>query len=59
MSINTGGGEPTMSLRIIKFELHQEEMGQELAKIVNEALADVTANGTDAVPVLLGTYSAK
>lgn len=47
------GDKPSLVLRVVKREQHDEEMAQELAQLVRGALA-----GSD-VPVLVGSYSMK
>lgn len=49
LGIGTGGDKPSIVLRIVKAELHAEEMANELADLVRDSL-----NGT--MPVLLGGY---
>jgi uncharacterized protein YfdQ (DUF2303 family) len=50
LGVQTGGDKPTIVLRIVKQETHDEEMANELAQLVREAL-----NKT--VPVMVGSYS--
>lgn len=50
LTIGTGGDKPTVGLRIVKQEEHDEEMAQELASLVVGAVP-----GT---PALVGTYKA-
>lgn len=52
LSIHTGEKAPSLKLRIVNKEQHDEELGQELAQKVRDAIGD-------AAPVHLGTYSAK
>lgn len=49
LSILTGASVPAIALRITKQEQHDEEMAQELAKLVGDAVTDL--------PVLIGKYS--
>ncbi len=51
LSIQTGNDKPTISMRVIKIEEHQEQMAKELAELI--------AQGFDgeAIPVLIGGYS--
>lgn len=57
LGIQTGGDKPTLTLRIVKQEEHQEQMGRELANLLLAAIRE-EAGSSDAVPVLLGTYAA-
>lgn len=50
LGVQTGGDKPAIVLRIVKAELHAEEMANELADLVRDALG-----GT--MPVLLGAYA--
>lgn len=50
LTIGTGGDKPTIGLRIVKQEEHDEEMAQELVALVVEDLPDTQA--------LIGTYKA-
>ena len=50
LGVQTGGDKPTITLRIAKAELHQEEMASELADKVRDALKKF--------PVHIGTYQA-
>ncbi|MFN7155056.1 MAG: DUF2303 family protein [Acidovorax sp.] len=50
ISIITGDKAPSLVLRIQNLEAHVEEMGKELAKLVQTAISG-------AMPVLLGSYS--
>jgi uncharacterized protein YfdQ (DUF2303 family) len=50
LSILTGGPAPAIALRIAKQEQHNEEMAEELAKLVGRAVTGL--------PVLIGKYSA-
>jgi uncharacterized protein YfdQ (DUF2303 family) len=50
LGVQTGGDKPMVVLRVIKQEAHDEEMANELADLVRDAL-----NKT--VPVMLGSYS--
>lgn len=49
LGVLTGGDKPAINLRIVKQELHDEEMANEFADNAREAL------GSD-LPVLIGTY---
>jgi uncharacterized protein YfdQ (DUF2303 family) len=51
LGIQTGGDKPTLILRIVKQEEHQERMGDELARLIHDAAAS-------SAPVLLGGYAA-
>jgi len=51
LGVQTGSDKPTITLRIVKAELHQEEMAGELANKVREALKKF--------PVHIGTYQAR
>lgn len=53
LGILTGEANPMPVLRIIKKEVHDEQMGQELAERVRKALAG------EAITVAVGTYAAK
>lgn len=48
LSVLTANEKPTISLRIVKAEEHQEQMAQELAGLVSIAVTGI--------PVLIGTY---
>lgn len=50
LGVLTGNDKPQITLRIVKAELHNEEMAQELAQLTSNALAG-------SCPVLLGEYS--
>ena len=50
LGVQTGGDKPAIVLRIVKAELHAEEMATELADLARDALG-----GT--MPVLLGAYA--
>ena len=50
LGVLTGNDKPQITLRIVKAELHNEEMAQELAKLTSDALAG-------SFPVLLGDYA--
>lgn len=52
LGVFTGDREPKLSLRIVKDELHSEQMADELAGNVRQAL-----QGT--VPVVIGSYAAR
>lgn len=52
LGVLTGGDKPRISLRIVKQELHDEEMATEFAERVRSVL------GTD-IPVMLGEYASK
>lgn len=51
LGVLTGNDKPTINLRIVKQETHQEEMAVELASLIEQRFDD------GAVPVLLGSYS--
>lgn len=51
LTIGTGSEKPTIGLRIVKQEQHDEEMARELAALVVEALPTT--------PALIGTYAVK
>lgn len=51
LTIGTGGEKPTIGLRIVKQEEHDEEMARELAALVVEAVPET--------PALIGSYSAR
>lgn len=54
LSIQTGGTNPTISLRVIKAEEHAEQMAEELAVMIENEFE----NGEiEPIPVMLGTYS--
>jgi len=50
LSVLTGGDKPSITLRIVKQEVHEEEMANELADLTREALGG-------AMPVMLGEYT--
>ena len=52
LSIHTGEKAPSLKLRIVNKEQHDEELGNELAAKVRDAFGD-------AMPVHLGAYTAK
>jgi uncharacterized protein YfdQ (DUF2303 family) len=52
LQINTGDDKPTISLRMVKAELHAEEMANELAALVVD-------NFAADIPVMLGQYIKK
>lgn len=52
LGVLTGGDKPSITLRIVKAELHNEEMAQELASLTRDALAG-------SFPVMLGEYAIK
>ena len=52
LGINTGGPVPTIGLRIIKMEEHDEQMAKEFAQLVRDALT-----GEERLPVLIGSYT--
>lgn len=52
LGVLTGGDKPSISFRIVKAELHNEEMAQELAQLVSDALSG-------SFPVMLGEYTVK
>lgn len=49
LAILTTGDKPTITLRIVKDEEHQERMGEEFAGLIRSAVKDV--------PVAIGSYS--
>lgn len=49
LGINTSGDKPSVTLRIVKSEQHNEEMATELVELINRHF--------DHVPVLIGNYS--
>lgn len=55
LGIQTGGDKPSLVLRIVKQEEHQESMGRELADKLFKAIN--TDDGQSDVEVLLGAYS--
>lgn len=55
LSVITGSDKPAIGLRIVKHEQHVEEMAQELAQLVGDAISKA---GCPDMPVLIGTYSA-
>jgi uncharacterized protein YfdQ (DUF2303 family) len=52
LGVLTGGDKPAISLRIVKQELHDEEMANEFADLAREALGS-------ALPVLIGAYASR
>lgn len=54
LGIQTGGDKPNLVLRVIKQEEHQEQMGSELAGLIDAAVSARTST----VPVILGSYAA-
>lgn len=50
LGVQTGGDKPTIILRIVKAELHAEEMANELADLTRQSL-------NNAMPVLIGEYA--
>jgi uncharacterized protein YfdQ (DUF2303 family) len=52
LGILTGGDKPSISLRIVKQELHDEEMANEFADLARQAI------GSE-LPVLIGSYVSK
>lgn len=52
LGVLTGGDKPAISLRIVKQELHDEEMANEFADLARESLASE-------LPVLIGAYASK
>jgi uncharacterized protein YfdQ (DUF2303 family) len=50
LGVQTGGDKPSIVLRIVKAELHAEEMANELAELTREALDNT-------MPVLIGEYA--
>lgn len=58
LSVITSNDKPSISLRIIKLEEHQEAMAKELAELTRKALRENQYSATSLiVPVLLGEYS--
>lgn len=51
LGISTGGPAPQLTLRVVRAEMHQEEMGHELAAKVRGALPD------GKVPVIVGSWA--
>ncbi|CAB4122566.1 Protein of unkown function DUF2303 [uncultured Caudovirales phage] len=54
LSVLTSGDKPSVTLRIVKKEEHDEEMASELAEKIKDAFTTFDSN---AIPVLLGTYT--
>ncbi len=52
LGVLTGGDKPAISLRIVKQELHDEEMANEFADLARDALAGQ-------LPVLIGSYASR
>lgn len=52
LGVLTGGDKPAISLRIVKQELHDEEMAIEFANLVREAIESE-------LPVLIGAYASR
>jgi uncharacterized protein YfdQ (DUF2303 family) len=52
LGVLTGGDKPAISLRIVKQELHDEEMANEFADLARDALGS-------ALPVLIGAYASR
>lgn len=50
LSVLTGSDKPSITLRIVKQEVHEEEMANELADLTRDALGG-------AMPVMLGEYT--
>lgn len=62
LGVLTGDNKPALTLRVIKFEEHQQEMAQEMAERVRNAInpSDKAVGEFDAqIPVLVGSYAAK
>jgi uncharacterized protein YfdQ (DUF2303 family) len=58
LSVITSNDKPSISLRIIKLEEHQEAMAKELAELTRKALRENQYSAASLiVPVLLGEYS--
>lgn len=51
LGVQTGGDKPAITLRIVKQELHDEEMANEFAGLARAALGE-------SLPVLIGKYAA-
>ncbi len=49
LAVHTGAKDPMLALRIVNVELHEEEMAQELAQKVREAMPET-------IPVMVGAY---
>lgn len=49
------GDKPTLNLRVVNLELHQQEMAQEMAELVRTEVAKAFSNGTPP-PVHVGSY---
>lgn len=56
LSVHTGGASPTLSLRIVKFEQHQQAMAAELVALVESQIKDSSEQAYE-MPVLIGTYT--
>lgn len=52
LGVLTGGDKPAITLRIVKQELHDEEMANEFADLAREALGG-------SLPVLIGSYNSR
>jgi len=50
LSVLTGNDKPSITLRIVKQEVHEEEMANELANLMRDALGN-------SMPVMLGEYA--
>ncbi len=52
LGVLTGGDKPAINLRVVKQELHDEEMANEFADLARDALGS-------ALPVLIGAYASR
>jgi uncharacterized protein YfdQ (DUF2303 family) len=60
LAVHTTGDKPTLSLRVKNLEGAQEEMAQEFANKVREAIDNKVREAIDnAIPVVIGTYETK
>jgi uncharacterized protein YfdQ (DUF2303 family) len=60
LAVHTTGDKPTLSLRVKNLEGAQEEMAQEFANKVREAIDNKVRGAIDnAIPVVIGTYETK
>lgn len=58
LSVLTGGAAPAFTLRIIKFEQHQQEMSVELVSDVEDRVAETLGQESRGkLPVMIGTYT--
>lgn len=53
LGILTGADKPTINLRIIKIEEHEEQMAEQFANRIAESIKN------DGIPVMLGKYAVK